>query len=45
MILDSHLDTPSELLRQRNIGIDNPGAQVDFPKMKAGGITAGFFAL
>ena len=22
MIYDSHLDTPSELLRQRNIGID-----------------------
>ena len=45
MIIDSHLDTPSELLRQRNIGIDNPGAHVDFPKMKAGGVAGAFFAL
>ena len=45
MIFDSHLDTPSELLRQRNIGIDNPGAQVDFPKMKEGEIGGAFFAL
>lgn len=45
MIYDSHLDTPSELLRQRNIGIDNPGVQVDFPKMKAGEVGGAFFAL
>ena len=46
MILDSHLDTPSKLLKERlNAGIDNPGAQVDFPKMKAGGVEGAFFAL
>ncbi len=45
MILDSHIDTPSAVLRGRNIGIDNPGAHVDFPKMKAGGVDGAFFAL
>ena len=46
MILDSHIDTPSKLLKERrNIGIDNPGAHVDFPKMKAGGVDGAFFAL
>ncbi len=46
MILDSHLDTPGKLLKEHlNPGIDNPGAQVDFPKMKAGGVEGGFFAL
>ena len=45
MILDSHIDTPSQILRGRNVGIDNPDAHVDFPKMKAGGITGAFFAL
>ena len=46
MIIDSHVDTPTQLIRcKRNIGIDNPGVQVDFPKMKAGGVDGAFFAL
>ena len=45
MILDSHIDTPSAILRGRNVGIDNPEAHVDFPKMKAGGVDGAFFAL
>ena len=45
MIADSHVDTPSQLLRLRNIGIDNPYAHVDLPKMRRGGISAAFFAL
>ena len=45
MILDSHIDTPSAILRGRNVGIDNPDAHVDFPKMKAGGVDGAFFAL
>ena len=45
MIYDSHVDTPSQLLRLRDIGIDNPYAHVDFPKMKAGDIGGAFFAL
>ena len=46
MIIDSHLDTPSKLVEEgRNIGIDNPGVHVDFPKMKAGGVYGAFFAL
>ena len=32
-------------MRSLNPGIDNPAAQVDFPKMKAGGIDGAFFAL
>ena len=42
---DSHVDTPSQLLRLRNIGIDNPYAQVDFPKLRRGGVDGAFFAL
>ena len=46
MILDSHIDTPSKLVEERrDIGIDNPGVHVDFPKMKAGGVDGAFFAL
>ena len=45
MIIDSHIDTPSQLMRSLNPGIDNPNAQVDFPKMRAGGIDGAFFAL
>lgn len=45
MIYDSHMDTPSQLLRLRNLGIDNPHAHVDFPKLKAGGVDGAFFAL
>ena len=46
MIIDSHVDTPTKLIRySRNIGIDNPDAQVDFPKMKAGEVSGAFFAL
>ncbi len=46
MIIDSHIDTPTMLVRyKRNIGIDNPDGQVDFPKMKTGGVDGAFFAL
>lgn len=46
MIIDSHVDTPTQLIRcKRNIGLDNPDGQVDFPKMKAGGVDGAFFAL
>ena len=37
-ILDSHLDTPSKLLAGRDIGLDNPDAHVDFPKLRRGGV-------
>ncbi|MBP3256921.1 MAG: dipeptidase [Bacteroidales bacterium] len=45
MIYDSHMDTPSQLIRLRNLGIDNPHAHVDFPKLRAGGVDGAFFAL
>ncbi len=44
-ILDSHCDTPSQILRLRDILKDNERGQVDFPKMKKGGVDAAFFAL
>ena len=44
-ILDSHCDTPSQIIRLRNLNVDNPFAQVDFPKMVRGGVSASFFAL
>lgn len=43
-ILDAHCDAPSQMLRLRDFGKDNPGVQVDFPKMRRGGVSASFFA-
>jgi membrane dipeptidase len=45
MIYDSHVDTPSELLRSRDISIDNQTGHVDFPKLRRGGVDGSFFAL
>ena len=45
IIVDSHCDAPSEMLRGRNYNSENCGVQVDFPKMARGGIDASFFAL
>lgn len=44
-VLDSHCDTPSQIVRLRNLSVDNPYAHVDFPKMEKGHIDASFFAL
>lgn len=43
--VDSHCDTPLQILRLRNLALDNERGQVDIPKMKRGGIDASFFAL
>ena len=45
MIYDSHIDTPSQLLRCRDIGKDNRYGHVDFPKLRRGGVGGAFFAL
>lgn len=46
--IDTHTDTPMRMLRSYfNVGIDNSsikGSQVDFPRMKQGGLDAVFFA-
>ena len=44
-VLDSHCDTPSQILRLRDLRLDNEYAHVDFPKLKRGGVDAAFFAL
>ena len=44
-VLDSHCDTPSQILRLRNLSLDNDHAHVDFPKLKRGGVDGAFFAL
>ena len=44
-ILDSHCDTPSQILRGRDLSIDNELAHIDIPKLKSGGVDAAFFAL
>lgn len=44
-ILDSHCDTPTQILRLRDMSVDNGHAHVDFPKLKKGGVDAAFFAL
>lgn len=45
LVLDSHCDTPSQILRLRDLKLDNEYAHVDFPKLKRGGVDAAFFAL
>lgn len=44
-VLDTHCDTPSEILRGRDLSKDNDNAHVDFPKLKRGGVDGVFFAL
>lgn len=44
-ILDSHCDTPTKILRLRDMTLDNEYAHVDFPKLKRGGVDGAFFAL
>lgn len=44
-ILDSHCDTPSQMLRGRNLSKDNELAHIDIPKLRRGGVDAVFFAL
>lgn len=44
-LLDSHCDTPSQILRGRDMTVDNAGTHVDFPKLFRGGVDAAFFAL
>lgn len=44
-VLDSHCDTPSQILRCRDLSVDNTRGHVDFPKLKRGGVDACFFAL
>lgn len=44
-VLDSHCDTPSQILRLRDLFKDNDHSHVDFPKLKKGGVDGVFFAL
>ena len=44
-VLDSHCDTPSQILRGRDLSKDNELAHIDIPKLKRGGVDAAFFAL
>ena len=44
-VLDSHCDTPSQILRLRDLSLDNEFAHVDFPKLRRGGVDGAFFAL
>ena len=44
-LLDSHCDTPSQILRLRDLATDNEYAHVDFPKLRRGGVDGVFFAL
>ena len=44
-LFDSHVDTPSSLVRLRNPGVDNRYGHVDFPKLRRGGVGGAFFAL
>lgn len=45
LVLDSHCDAPSQMMRARNYSKDNTWGHVDFPKLRAGGVDASYFAL
>lgn len=45
LVLDSHCDAPSQMMRARDFTVDNSWGHVDFPKLKAGGVDASVFAL
>lgn len=44
-VLDSHCDTPSQILRLRDLAVDNDHAHIDFPKLRRGHVDGAFFAL
>lgn len=44
-VLDSHCDTPSEIVRGRDLSLDNLSGHVDFPKIERSGVDGAFFAL
>ena len=44
-LLDSHCDTPSQILRLRDLSLDNDHSHVDLPKLLKGGVDGAFFAL
>lgn len=44
-VLDSHCDTPSQILRLRDISSDGDHSQVDLPKLRRGGVDGAFWAL
>lgn len=45
LVIDSHCDTPSQIMRLRDLAVDNDRGHIDFPKLRAGGVDASFFAL
>ncbi len=50
IVLDTHLDTPAHLVwKDWSIvdrhGVDDDGSQIDLPRMIAGGLDGGFFAV
>ena len=44
-VLDSHCDTPSEIVRGRDLSQDNATGHVDFPKIGRSCVDGAFFAL
>ena len=44
-LLDTHCDTPSHILRLRDLSQDDTYSHVDFPKLSRGGVDGAFFAL
>lgn len=45
LVLDSHCDAPSQMMRARDYTVNNPWGHVDFPKLRAGSVDASYFAL
>ena len=44
-VLDSHCDAPSQMMRGRDFCKEDSIGHVDFPRLRAGGVDASYFAL
>lgn len=46
LIVDTHIDAPSELLKHwRDLGVDAPGVEFDYPRARQGGLDVAFMSI
>ncbi|GHA68358.1 dipeptidase [Cognatilysobacter bugurensis] len=46
LIVDTHIDAPGELLdRWRDLGVDQPEVEFDYPRARQGGLDVGFMSI
>lgn len=46
LVVDTHIDAPSQLLKGwRDLGVDTPDREFDYPRARAGGLDVGFMSI